>query len=106
MRHSLSLGCATLILAAAFPAAARVIAIEVKGLGFSPASVTVQVGDTLEWSNKDFVAHTATAKDKAWDIVLPAHGKGSVTLKTAAHIAYYCKYHPMMTGDVEVSPAP
>jgi plastocyanin len=25
--------------------------------------VSAQVGDTIEWTNADFVAHTATARD-------------------------------------------
>lgn len=91
-------------LAAASPAVARVVHIEINQLVFSPAKVSAHVGDTIEWRNKDIVDHSATAKHKDWDVALPSHGKGSVVLKKPGHIAYYCKYHPTMTGEVDVSP--
>lgn len=91
-------------LAAASPVVTRVIHVEINQLVFVPAKVSAHVGDTIEWGNKDIVDHSATAKNKEWDIALPAHGKGSVILKTPGHIDYYCKYHPIMKGEIEVSP--
>jgi plastocyanin len=91
-------------LAATSPAAAKVIQVEVNNLAFSPAKTSAHAGDTIEWINKDFVVHSATAKDKQWDIALPTHGKGKALLKKAGHIDYYCKYHPTMEGAIEVSP--
>ena len=35
-------------------------------LAFVPAQVSAHVGDTIEWVNADFVAHTATARNGAW----------------------------------------
>ena len=31
------------------------------GFAFDPATVTIQVGDSVTWTNEDSVAHTATA---------------------------------------------
>ena len=56
----------------------------------------------IEWTNKDFVAHTATAKDGQWNISLPPGKTGSVVLKKAGRISYYCIYHPTMTGEIDV----
>lgn len=91
-------------LAAASPAVARVIHVEINKLVFSPAKVSAHVGDTIEWENKDFVAHSATEKNKAWDIPLPVHGKGHLTLEKPGHFDYYCIYHPNMTGEIKVAP--
>lgn len=91
-------------LAAASPAAAEVIHIEVNNITYAPQKVVAHVGDTLEWQNKDFVAHTATARSKDWDINLPPHHKGNTVLKQQGHIDYYCKYHPNMKGEIEVNP--
>jgi len=33
--------------------------------------ITAHAGDTIEWVNNDFVAHTATARDGAWDVMPP-----------------------------------
>jgi hypothetical protein len=49
--------------------------------GFVPAEVTAHVRDTIEWVNTDFVAHTATARDGAWDVVIPVNATKGVVLR-------------------------
>jgi plastocyanin len=93
-----------LISAAAIPAVAEVIKVDITGIAFSPPAVSARVGDTVEWNNKDFVAHTATARNKDWNVALPAHKKGSTIVKKPGHIDYYCTYHPTMTGEIDVRP--
>lgn len=90
------------VLAAATPAAAETITIDVTGIAFSKPKMVAHVGDTVVWDNKDFVAHTATARTHEWDVELPAHKSGQTVLKKAGRIKYYCKYHPNMTGEIEV----
>ncbi len=52
--------------------------IEMKTVAFAPAQIAVRVGDTLEWENNDFVAHTATSKDGGFEVdVLPGQ-KGAL----------------------------
>ena len=89
-------------LCVAAPAAAETIRVEVKALAFSPAQVTAHVGDTIEWVNADFLAHTATAKDKSFDVSLPANKSGSLALKKPGTIDYFCRFHPNMTGKITV----
>jgi plastocyanin len=84
------------------PAAAKVVVVLVSDLAFTPSTVAANVGDTVRWTNKDFVAHSATANDHAWDIELPTHGSETITLEKAGHIAYHCKYHPTMKGMINV----
>ena len=92
-----------ILAAAAKPAAAaEVIHIDTKAIAFMPAKVTAHVGDTVEWTNDDFVAHTATAGNGDWNISLPVHGKGKIVLKKAGKITYTCKFHPNMTGEIDV----
>ena len=76
-----------------------------ESVDYAPKRVIVQVGDTLEWVNKDIVAHTATAKDRSWDVnVLP--GKtGRRVMTTPGTLAYFCRYHPNMTGEIVVEPS-
>jgi plastocyanin len=78
--------------------------VAMKGVAFDPKQVTVHVGDTLEWANQDIVAHTATARDKSWDVnVLP--GKtGRMVMKVPGRFDYICRYHPNMTGAIIVEP--
>ena len=49
-------------------ARAEIIRVEVKRAAFVPPEVTANLGDTIEWVNDDFVAHTATASSGAWDV--------------------------------------
>ena len=65
--------------------------------------ISAHVGDTIEWINSDFVAHTATARDGSWDVLIPVNAKKTVVLKTEGTIEYYCQFHPNMRGRILVS---
>jgi plastocyanin len=97
-----SVGAALLILCTG-SAHADVIRIKVQNLAFTPAQVSAKVGDTIEWANADFVAHTATARDGAWDVMLPPNKTGNIVVKDTGTIDYYCRFHPNMTGQILVS---
>ena len=84
--------------------AAETIHVGIDKLKFDPAQVSAHVGDTIEWSNSDFVAHTATARNKDWDVTIPAKGIGHVTLEHPGDLDYFCRFHPNMTAEIEVAP--
>ena len=84
-------------------ARADTIQVKMEKLGFVPPEITAHVGDTIEWVNSDFVAHTATARDGSWDVLIPVYAKKTVVLKTEGTVEYYCKFHPNMTGRILVS---
>ena len=85
------------------PAFAATIEVTIDKLVFSPTSIQAKVGDTIEWTNKDVFAHTATVKG-GWDVMIPAKSKGKVTLKAAGAVDYFCRFHPNMRGHIEVAP--
>ena len=66
--------------------------------------MTAKVGDTIRWDNKDFVAHTATATDKSFDVMLPPGKTGSTVVTKVGTFDYFCKFHPNMKGKVTVTP--
>ena len=105
MRHgaSVAISILAIALAAACPAAAAVVKVEMKGIGFAPIKISAKVGDTIEWTNRDFVVHSATARDKSWDVDTPPNKSGRTAMKKAGKIAYYCRYHPNMTGEIDVA---
>ena len=82
---------------------ATVIQIKMAQIAYAPAQASAHVGDTVEWVNSDIVAHTATARNGAWDVMVGSNSKGSVTLKSAGTIEYYCRLHPNMVGSITVS---
>ena len=86
------------------PAAAATLHILVQDLAFNNVPATAHVGDVIEWSNKDFIDHTATARDGSFDLVLPAGKTVRSTLEHAGKVAFYCRFHPQMTGVITVLP--
>ena len=94
---------AALLLVALGNADAAVIQIKMEQIAYAPAQVSARVGDTVEWVNGDIVAHTATARNGAWDVMVGPNGKGSVVLKSSGTIDYYCRFHPNMVGSIAVS---
>ncbi|MCB1412166.1 MAG: cupredoxin family copper-binding protein [Xanthobacteraceae bacterium] len=85
------------------PAAAETIRVRIDKLVFSPAEVSARVGDTIEWVNDDILAHTATVKG-GWDVMIPAKKTVGLVLRTPGDVAYYCRFHPNMTGRIAVAP--
>jgi plastocyanin len=81
---------------------AEVIQIRIEKLAFAPQQVSAHVGDTVEWHNADFIAHTATARDGSWDVMIAPNASQSVVLKADGVVDYYCKFHPNMTGRIAV----
>ena len=77
---------------------------------FSPASLTINVGDTVEWTNADTAAHTVTGGS-------PANGPSGVfdsslvmggasfenTFDEAGSYDYFCMVHPWMVGNIQVN---
>src|SRR5947209_18983711 len=96
-----SLAAAVLVVFAT-PAAAETIRVNVDKLAFTPAEISARIGDTIEWVNADFLAHTATARSKEWDVMIAPNKTGRLTLKRPGEIEYYCRFHPTMTGRIQV----
>ena len=88
---------------AASAANAETIKVTIKGMKFTPAEIAVHVGDTVEWANEDFVTHTATAKDKAWDVVIGAGKTGTLTITKAGDVDYFCRFHPNMKAKLSAA---
>jgi plastocyanin len=84
-------------------ARAETIQIKIERLTFVPSQVSAHVGDTIEWADADFVAHTATARDGAWDVMIVPSATASVVLKADGTVDYYCRFHPNMIGQITIA---
>src|SRR3546814_13495452 len=62
--------------AAAPPSAEHVI--EMTRMRFGPAPANLKVGDTIVWVNHDIVPHTATARDRSFDVTIKPHQSARV----------------------------
>jgi plastocyanin len=85
----------------AAPAAAGT-AVSIANFAFSPAEVTVKVGDTVTWTNNDSVPHTVTGADFDSGQLVPG-ATFPHTFTKAGTFAYKCTIHPSMApGKVTV----
>ncbi|MEZ5798039.1 MAG: cupredoxin family copper-binding protein [Paracoccaceae bacterium] len=86
---------------AAAPALAKDHRVEISGMKFSPAAITVAPGDTITFANLDGAPHTATAKDGSFDTGRLASGQSAVvTITQSGTLAYFCAVHPAMKGKI------
>lgn len=72
---------------------------------FNPKTVTVKVGQTVEWKwNDQGNPHTVTADNGSFDSGTCQPGSSyTQTFSTAGSIAYHCTLHQGMTGTITVT---
>jgi plastocyanin len=77
--------------------------VKIDNFSFAPATLTVAVGTTVTWTNRDDIPHTvvSTEEPKAFKSkVLDTDEKFSFTFSKAGTYPYFCSVHPKMTGTV------
>jgi len=78
--------------------------VKVDNFSFGPATVTVAVGTTVTWTNRDDIPHTVVSTEKVFKSkVLDTDEKFSFTFDKAGTYPYFCSIHPKMTGSVVVN---
>jgi plastocyanin len=85
-------------------AAGKMLHIDIENVSFGQAPKGARVGDVIQWASKDIVDHTATARDGSFDVIIPAGRSARTVLSKAGLVAFYCRYHPNMTGELSVAP--
>ena len=77
--------------------------VKIDNFVFGPQTLTVPVGATVTWTNKDDIPHTSVSTDGVFKSnVLDTHENFSYTFTKAGEYSYYCTIHPKMTGKVVV----
>jgi plastocyanin len=77
--------------------------IAMDGTAFSPDDLTVKVGDTVVWINKDPFPHTATSTSGAFDSKILQPGDSfKYKATTKGDFPYICALHPTMKGMLRV----
>jgi plastocyanin len=81
------------------------IEVTIDNFSFSPGTLTVVVGTTITWTNRDDIPHTVVSTDDPRVFkskVLDTDEKFSYTFSKAGVFPYFCSVHPKMTGKVVV----
>lgn len=77
--------------------------IKIDNFSFGPQTVTVPVGTTVIWTNRDDIPHTVVSSDGVFKSkVRDTDEKFSYTFTKPGTYPYYCSIHPKMTGQVTV----
>src|SRR6516162_1874279 len=79
--------------------------VKIDNFSFGPVTLTVPVGTTVTWTNRDDIPHTVVSTDDPKTFkskVLDTDEKFSFTFGKAGTYPYFCSIHPKMTGKVIV----
>ena len=86
------------------------IGCQVDDACFIPSTVTINVGDTVSWTNSDVAAHTITSGSVTegptgiFDSSLVMAGVAyEHTFNEPGIVEYFCMVHPWMAGTVTVN---
>lgn len=71
--------------------------ILIENMKFTPADLTVRVGDSILWINKDLVPHTVTDEGKSFNSnSISPEKKWRLHARKKGIFAYKCLFHPTM----------
>ena len=77
--------------------------VSIVGMAFSPATLTISVNTTVNWTNNDGVTHTVTSDTGLFNSGnIAAGGTYSRTFTTAGTYSYHCAIHLYMLGTIIV----
>jgi len=86
------------------PVRADTVDVSIPGFSFSPASLTIIVGQTVRWTNNHTVPHTATSDSGGFGSgTLNPGQKFSFTFNIAGGFPYHCTIHPSMKATITVN---
>jgi plastocyanin len=77
--------------------------VKIDNFSFGPETITVPLGTTVTWTNRDDIPHTVVSTDGVFKSkVRDTDEKFSYTFAKAGTYPYYCSLHPKMTGRIVV----
>jgi plastocyanin len=78
--------------------------VDLQNTSFNPAELTVSIGTTVRWVNKDAVPHTVTSDQGVFDSGnMNTNDVFEFTFNNAGTYNYHCNYHlPYMVGKIIV----
>jgi plastocyanin len=77
--------------------------VKIDNFSFGPDTLTVPVGTTVTWTNRDDIPHNVVSTDGVFKSkVRDTDEKFSYTFAKAGTYPYYCSVHPKMTGKIVV----
>ncbi|NTW22443.1 copper-binding protein [Candidatus Falkowbacteria bacterium] len=75
--------------------------IDITNFAFQPATITINAGDTIVWTNRDSVSHNIKGQGLS-SPTMPANGIHKQLFSKSGSYDYACGLHPDMKGKVIV----
>jgi plastocyanin len=77
--------------------------VTIDNFTFAPVPLTIAVGTTVKWVNRDDIPHTVVENNKTFrSKALDTDDSYTYTFATAGTFDYFCSLHPHMVGKVIV----
>jgi plastocyanin len=77
--------------------------VTIDNFTFAPPALTIAVGTTVKWLNRDDIPHTVVEKNKSFrSKALDTDDSYSYTFSTPGTFDYFCSLHPHMVAQVIV----
>jgi plastocyanin len=77
--------------------------VKIDNFSFGPETLSVPVGTTVTWINRDDIPHTVVSTAGVFKSkVLDTDEKFSFTFSKVGNYPYFCSIHPKMTGKIVV----
>jgi len=79
------------------------VEVNIVNFSFAPATLTVHVGATVTWTNREDIPHKVDSTDNLFKSkVLDKDERFSYTFSKIGTYSYFCSIHPKMTGKIVV----
>jgi plastocyanin len=80
------------------------VEVNIQNSAFVPQNLTVPLGTTVRWTNRDGLAHTVTSTAGVFDSGNMSRGATFThTFNALGEFSYICAIHPAMTGKITVA---
>lgn len=78
--------------------------VTIDNFTFAPAELSIAVGTTVTWVNRDDIPHTVVANDKSFrSKALDTNDRYSFAFTKAGTYDYFCSLHPHMKAKIIVT---
>jgi plastocyanin len=83
---------------------AQPVEVKIDNFTFAPPNLTVAVGTTVKWVNRDDIPHTVVSEDKSTfkSKAMDTDDSFSYTFTKPGTYNYFCSIHPKMVAKVVV----
>ena len=83
---------------------AKPVEVKIDNFTFAPPTLTVTVGTTVQWINRDDIPHTVVSEDKSTfkSKALDTDDSYSYRFTKPGTYTYFCSIHPKMVAKVVV----